>query len=106
MASKDTMLYIAVGVSAAFAGFGGNFAHDVINPPRPNPFTSLDAVEMQVDISGEIKASQREIMLELKEMEHRIRSDMPPLATRNRIRNIENFLQEKDNYKVKDYDWQ
>lgn len=78
-------------------------------PERPDPYTGTQAKQLEKDLKAfSVKSdefSKREVFLRIAEVEKAIRDDMPPAATKARIANIEQHLQEKDGYKPVTYEW-
>ena len=70
-------------IALAMVGMGTGLG--VLGPViiRDDPFTGSD---------GELL--KQEIEFNCRQMEHEIRKDMPPICTRKRIINIEQFLEE------------
>lgn len=85
---KRVYLWLVAGGLAlgGVAGMGGF---------RPDPFTGTDAEFLR-----------QEVMFHCKELELNIRKDMPPFATRKRIRDIERCLEVNcSDFQVKEYGW-
>lgn len=61
---------------------------------RIGKFTAADAEFMK-----------QEMQFQCKLVEQEIRKDMPPEATRKRIRAIERHLENTTTFEVKEYDW-
>lgn len=71
---------------------GGNIVASFLNPPRPDPFTGSDAQSMRAFILFELD----KLRLEMERQHYDLRQDMPPPATRNRIKDIERWINEQD----------
>lgn len=120
-------------IAASMTGGGGTLALQQAVQGPLHPFTKTEAHELEKRLSGDIEDTKAELKtfmaaaLELKEqetdierriLEHRltvvinqleaqIRRDMPPTATRDRIRAIENHLEDSNgSFAPPTRDWQ
>lgn len=79
---------------AAALGVGGGAGSRLVVPDRQDPWTGADDARVRAEFERRISSMQREMKLELRELEHRLRTSRPPVPTRLRIRACETAIRE------------
>lgn len=94
---KELLAWVLVIATGAGAG---SFGQSVLNPPRPNPFTSLEARGMEerliIHFDQRLDLEIHALRLEVKESLIKLRTEMPPGATRDRVEALERWAREQD----------
>lgn len=94
-------------VVALLAGSGGSLGLRTLIPPRPDAFTGNEARALQGVVLAELDRQNRlqsdRLELQLQQLEHRIRVDMPPAPTRLRLEALEDAVRELMRDKGRDW---
>lgn len=70
---------------ALLVSTGGTAVINSLYDPRPDPFTGAESEQLR-----------RELLIDMRELEARIRTDMPPPKTRERIEALEAWVRARD----------
>ena len=100
--TRQFMAIVAL-VAGGFAGVGA-FLEGHLNPARPDPHTgAADKAAMEEFkeyFSGEMDIVKREFTIQIQEIQ------LPPTATRIRVKAIERYLEKNGEYEPPTQDWQ
>lgn len=89
---------------AVVLGAGGGIGTRLMYDPRPDPWTGEDAARSRKVIEDVISDLKRELKLDQRELEHRLRSSRPPQPTRRRIEAVEKAIQRLEREAGRDWD--